>query len=155
MIERLDKKWEQRFLSMCENLAGWSSCLSRQIGAILVRDKVIISTGYNGPPRSYPHCGGKENICPRKDLGYGSGEGLDLCPALHAEEKCIVNAARIGVRTSGSVMYMSCGVPCKDCLKKIINADIDGIVCTSRVYYDDLSVSLLRESRLVVRTYGN
>lgn len=168
-------KWDQRFYKICCELAQWSSCLSRQIGAILVRDKIIISTGYNGPPRGIPHCGvarnktdsilfhklnhtfepvyGDNTMCPRQRLGFGSGQGLDMCPAAHAEDNCITNAARIGVATTETTMYMSCGVPCKDCLKKIINAGITKIVCESLMTYDELSAWLIRESELTIRTY--
>ena len=168
-------KWDSHFLGVCAELAKWSTCLSRQIGAILVRDRVIISTGFNGPPRGIPHCGearnksdialfhlltntiepvyGDDSMCPRQRLGYKSGEGLDLCPAAHAEDNCITNAARIGVSTMGTSVYMSCGIPCKDCLKKIINAGIVEIVCVSTEVYDDMSKWLVKESGIKVRTY--
>lgn len=158
------RKWDLRFLSICDELAKWSSCLSRQYGAVLVRDKVMISTGYNGPPRGVPHCSGERGgyaedslfICPRKAKGYKSGEGLHLCPAIHAEENAILNAARIGVEVFGSTMYMNCSIPCKDCLKKIINVGIVELVCISFDLYDDLSRFLIKNSNLIVRDYeGN
>lgn len=161
--------WDSYFLNTCETIAMRSHCLSRQIGALLVRDNIIISTGYNGPPRGIPHCGvdrlksdtalldtyhiiGSE-MCPRQILGYKSGEGLHLCPAVHAEDNCISNAARIGVSTIGSTIYMSCNMPCKDCLKKIINAGIVEIVCVSLDAYDELSKWLLQESDIKIRVY--
>lgn len=169
------EKWDNRFLDICIELSNWSSCLSRQIGAILVRDKTIVATGYNGPPRGIPHCGvernksdtalflrlkdthntvyGDDSMCPRQRLGYGSGEGLELCPAAHAEDNCISNAARIGVVTAGTTMYMSCGLPCKNCLGKIINAGIVEIVYTSMDSYDELSKWLVKKSSLMIRTY--
>lgn len=170
-------KWDQRFLGICNELSTWSSCLSRQIGAVLVRDKTIIATGYNGPPRGVPHCGKERNVedsnlflilqsarqaegllgddtmCPRYRLGLKSGDGLNLCPAAHAEANCINNAARIGVRTSGSTMYMNCPVPCKDCLKAIINAGIKEIVCTAWTKYDALSEYLIKNSELKIKIY--
>ena len=161
--------WDDRFYGVCIELASWSRCLSRQIGAILVRDNVIVATGYNGPPRGVTHCGierisadpwlpalpkDKLKLCPRRALGYPSGAGLDLCPAIHAEENTILNAARVGVSTNGTTMYMSCGVPCKDCIKKIINAGIVELVCVSvDDWYDDLSKFLLKESGVKVRNY--
>lgn len=167
--------WDQKFYNLCCELSTWSPCQSRHIGAILVRDKTIISTGYNGPPRGIPHCGadriasdpiiahrlldtsdpvyGDDSMCPRQRLGFGSGEGLEFCPAAHAEDNCISNAARIGVNVKDSTMYLSCGIPCKDCLKKIINAGISEIVCTSIKYYDELSKWLVKESSLKIRTY--
>jgi len=169
------KRWDAKFLRICNELASWSNCMSRQIGAILVRDYTIIATGYNGPPRNIPHCGhnggiknvelfhevrnadllGDKTMCPRQRLGYPSGQGLHLCPAAHAEANCIANAARTGVVTLHSTMYMSCGVPCKDCLKLIINAGIDQLVCTSEELYDQQSQFLLDNSPVSVRTYGN
>jgi len=168
------KKWDKRFLGVCDQISMWSSCLSRQIGAILVRDRTIIATGYNGPPRGIPHCGkerskldstlfdelrqnpklfGDHTMCPRQRLGYGSGEGLHLCPAAHAEENCIINAARIGVMVKDSTMYMNCPIPCKECLKKIINAGIAEIVCIKMDPYDNLSTFLLEWSEIKIRTY--
>jgi len=142
--------WDTRFWRICNELSLWSSCVSRRIGAILVKDKRIISTGYNGPPQGIEPCGKK---CPRKEQGYKSGEGLHLCPALHAEENTIINAARMGISTSGSIMYMNCAIPCKDCMKKIINAGIKGLVVTGYEKYDDLSVKLLRESGIQIRKF--
>jgi len=87
-------------------------------------------------------------------MGYKSGEGIEHCPALHAEENCILNAAYMGIATKDSTLYMNCGIPCAPCLKKIINAGIGRIVCTSREYYDEMSASLLEHSKLPVATYG-
>ncbi len=127
----------QYYLSIAETVAKRSKCLSRQIGAVIVKDDAIISTGYNGPPRGIPHCGPTE--CPRKGLGYGSGEGLHLCPATHAEANAIVQAAKSGVSTNGATMYLTCGVPCKSCLGLIINSGISTIYCTSKDLYDEIS----------------
>lgn len=158
LLKSYGDHWDRRFLGLCNELASWSSCLSRQTGAILVRDKRIISTGYNGPPMNHLHCGDLEPFedkCPRVLKGFKSREGLNLCPALHAEQNCIINAAIIGVPTLDTIMYMSCGVPCKDCIKMIINSGIKGLVCTSLKFYDDLSISLLKNSNLAIRSYGN
>ncbi len=158
------QKWDNRFFGVCNEIASWSSCLSRKIGAILVRDRTIISLGYNGPPRGIPHCGttypiqhinkpiiGDSSMCPRQRIGFKSGEGLHLCPAVHAEDNCISNAARTGVSTVGTTIYMSCGRPCKDCIKKIINAGIVEIVCATEESYDELSQWLLKESNVKMR----
>lgn len=144
-------KWDHRFYLACEMVAEWSTCLSRQIGAIIVRGDTIISTGFNGPPRGIPHCVGPD--CPRRMKGFLSGQGLHLCPAAHAETNAIVNAARIGVATEGATMYMSCGVPCRECMKLIINAGIAEIVCVSTELYDDMSYLLLDKSSLKMRLF--
>lgn len=167
-------KWDRRFYSLCVEISKMSSCLSRSIGAIIVRDNTIVSTGYNGPPRGIVHCGEgrlKEDYvlsrefqdkkilkeyntyCPRAQLGYKSGEGLHLCPASHAEENAIVNAARIGVSTYGTTIYMNCGTPCKDCMKKIINAGIKELVCASTNLYDEMSKVLLNQTNIKLREF--
>ena len=164
-------RWDNRFHDVCRTIAGWSTCLSRQIGAIIVRDRTIVSTGFNGPPRGIPHCGSeriakdpffrshwidpkRRTECPRKALRYASGKGLEICTASHAEENAIVNAARLGVSTLGTSMYMNCDVPCKDCIKKIINAGISEIICIDHsLFYDDLSKFLVQESKLKIRSF--
>lgn len=163
--EVMTTSWDSYFHNICEAVASKSPCLSRQIGAILVRDKSIISTGYNGPPRGYPHCGevpprtmtgisaSDFQICPRRLKGYASGEGLDECPAAHAEANCIANAARIGASTVGSTLYMNCIIPCKDCSALLINAGIVEVVVDSIQAYHALGVSMLRETNMKVRTF--
>ncbi|MBU2685941.1 MAG: dCMP deaminase family protein [Gammaproteobacteria bacterium] len=148
------KRWDQRFLGVCIELSTWSSCLSRQIGAVIVKDRTIVSTGFNGPPRGVKHCGEVYGGCPRHSNGYKSGEGLELCPAAHAETNTIVNAARLGVSTLGTSIYMNCGIPCRECLKLIINAGINEIVCTdTEDWYDEISKFLVKESNLLIRSF--
>ena len=173
----MSKRWDTYFKKVCEAVGSNSPCFSRQLGALLVRDKSIISTGYNGPPRGVPHCGeerdrldlslarkksvfhkaegllGKED-CPRKQLGYKSGEGLDWCIAAHAERNCIVNAAREGVSTLGSTLYLNCIVPCKDCLIELINAGIEEIVCDSLERFDIGSDYLIQTSGIRIRRFN-
>jgi len=178
--------WDEFFLRVCNVMASNSKCLSRNIGAILVRDKTIISQGYNGPPRGVPHCNKryiddsvlwdelvkKLNIlpddysdwvkteeerlsvtCPRQILGYKSGDGLHLCIASHAERNTIVNAAREGVCTKGSIMYMNCGIPCNPCMVEILNAGITELVCTNLNTYDKMSEYLVKKSGIKVRVF--
>jgi len=129
--------WDEYFLRIAKEVAGRSHCLSRQIGAILVKNRSIISTGYNGPPRGFPHCEGE---CPRQAAGFKSGGGLHMCPAVHAEVNAIANAARLGVSTKNTTMYLTCNVPCKDCLAVIINAGITEVVVPDMDdFYDTLS----------------
>ena len=167
----MDSKWDTYFHKICEAVASNSSCMSRQIGCVMVRDRSILATGYNGPPRGVPHCDVRHvwdrNLselsqkyankhlpnCPRRLLGYKSGEGLHLCIAAHAERNCLINAARHGVRTEGCALYMNCVVPCKDCLIEIINAGIVEIVCEDLVMYDQESSFLLDNSGVKVRRF--
>lgn len=147
--------------------------MSRKIGSIMVKDKVIICTGYNGPPRGVPHCEERyfqdENLfkelrsetraintktdCPRKVLGYNSGEGLHLCIAAHAERNCIVQAARLGIRTKGATLYMDCPIPCGDCLIEIINSGIKEVVVTNLDRYDKKTSFLLDHCGVIVRKF--
>ena len=165
--------WDTYFLDICNTVSTNSKCLSRKIGAIIVRDKSIISTGYNGPPRGVQSCSerykndekliqliNKEHIqpeakdmntCPRYYLGFKSGEGLEWCVAGHAERNAIVNAAREGVSVKGAIMYMNCGRSCTPCLIEIINSGISEIVTIKSTYYDLMGEYLVRESGLKVR----
>ena len=177
-------KWDKYFFDICNTVASNSKCLSRQIGAVIVRDKSIVSTGYNGAPRGVPSCdrryfADEENgepidihlagalirrgieiteylaaVCPRQTLGFNSGEGLEWCVAGHAERNAIVNAARLGVSTMGSNMYMNCPIPCTPCLVEIINAGISEIIVTKLEHYDKMSNYLITERCLNVRKYS-
>ena len=170
--------WDEYFYNICTIVAMNSKCLSRQIGAILVKDSSIISTGYNGPPRKIPHCGVRHHtdmnllskykkidryfkedievkICPRQILGFKSGEGLEWCVAGHAEANVLINAARIGISTKDTKLYMDCGIPCHNCLIKIINAGIEEIIVTKYMFYDLSSEYLLKNSNLKYRIYDH
>lgn len=165
--------WDDYFYNICRQVARNSKCFSRRIGCVLVYDKSIISTGYNGPPRGLPKCDFRwkldhnlntkiknicdesefTGICPRKMLGYKSGEGLDICVAGHAERNTLINAARNGIRTKGTTLYVTTGIPCKDCLIEIINAGVREIVVVSLKVYDEQSMYLISNSDLDVRFY--
>lgn len=146
-VKANQQEWDLYYLGIAKRVGENSKCLSRKIGAILVKDNSIIASGYNGPPRGYIHCGDKsrepKKKCPRKLLGYKSGEGLEICPAVHAERNAILSAAKIGTPTNGSTLYCYCGFPCKDCLIELINAGVFRIVCISEknrpFMYDKLS----------------
>jgi len=170
-------EWDKYFHLICESVASKSPCLSRKIGAILVRDKSIVSTGYNGPPRGIPHCGtprllkdaaldkaitnSKHNFkptdfrfkCPRKVLGYKSGTHMELCPAQHAEENAVSNAARIGASTIGTTLYMNSVVPCQKCYGTLINAGIVEIVIDEITNYDKHTAFLMNNSTIKIRRF--
>lgn len=178
MTDRDTVRWDNYFLDVCNTVAKNSRCLSRKIGAIIVDDNRIVSTGFNGPPYKVAHCGIDRyhkdewlknvivekkidlkkvaNTCPRQLLGFKSGEGLHICIAGHGERNAIVNAASLGVRVEGLTMYMNCGIPCGDCLIEIINARLGQIVVTDTNYYDRKSEFLLEQAQkrgMFVRTY--
>ncbi len=168
--------WDEYFFNVCRQAARNSKCLSRRIGAVLVRDNSIISTGYNSPPRGIPSCDKRwtldknfiskytdkitvpldanKPMCPRHSLGAKSGELLDICPAGHAEENAILNAAWHGISTKGATLFMTCGIPCFRCIIKIINAGISEIVVTGVSFYDDNAEFLLNNSEVKVRFYN-
>jgi len=163
------ERWDSYFLKMARTAGENSQCLSRKIGAIIVKDKSIISTGYNGPPRGVPTCDkrwgvdkmldyslpmDKNGQCPRLVMGFKSGEGLEYCVATHAEVNAILNAARIGICVKDTTMYMTCSIPCKNCLSAIINSGIKEIVVTSDEMYDKPSEYLIKQSTLLIRIYN-
>lgn len=165
-------RWDQYFWRVATAVASKSPCFSRQIGAILVRDKSIVATGYNGPPRGFPHCGierystdgnlqkvlvsaaGVETNCPRSLLGFSSGHGLELCYAAHAERNCLINAARLGVSTLGCTLFMNACVPCKNCIIELINAGIKEVVVETTELYDEESELLIVHSDLLIREFS-
>ena len=121
--------WDEYFMQMAELTAKRSTCLRRNVGAIIVKDKHIIATGYNGAPKGLPHCeelGG----CLRQKLGVPSGERHELCRALHAEQNAIIQAATLGQSIEGATIYVT-HQPCIICAKMIINAGISRIVVRS------------------------
>ena len=132
--------WDEYFMQMAELTAQRSTCLRRQVGAIIVKEKHIIATGYNGAPKGLPHCeelGG----CLREKLEIPSGERHELCRALHAEQNAIIQAATLGQSIEGATIYIT-HQPCIICAKMIINAGISRIVIR-RGYPDEMSRGML------------
>ena len=143
--------WDDYFMQMAELTAQRSTCLRRQVGAIIVKEKHIIATGYNGAPKGLPHCeelGG----CLREKLEIPSGERHELCRALHAEQNAIIQAATLGQSIEGATIYIT-HQPCIICAKMIINAGISRIVIR-RGYPDEMSRGMLREAGLKVELIG-
>jgi dCMP deaminase len=131
-------------------VASRSTCLRRQVGAVIVRDKRILATGYNGAPAGLRHCG--EIGCVRERLKVASGERHELCRAIHAEQNAIIQASSSGVSLRDSVMYTT-HHPCVLCSKIIINAGIKRVIY-SQGYPDELSRTILKESKLAVEKLG-
>lgn len=144
-------EWDRYFETVCDAIASKSKCLSRQIGVVIVRDHSIVSTGYNGPARGYPHCKG---TCPRKSKGYKSGQGLIECPAAHAEVNAISNAARLGVCIRGCTMYMNTReIACKDCMTAIVNSGIAELVTLELIPYHEMSLDIARYGKIKLRRF--
>lgn len=144
--------WDEYFMGMAELTAQRSTCLRRQVGAVIVQDKHIIATGYNGAPRGIPHCEEKGG-CLREELGIPSGERHELCRALHAEQNAIIQAATLAQSIDGATMYIT-HQPCIICAKMIINAGIRRIV-VKEGYPDKLSVEMLAEAGLRIVMLGD
>ena len=124
-----------------------STCIRRQVGAVIVKDNRIITTGYNGAPSGLTHCidnGG----CERERLNVPSGQRHELCRALHAEQNAIIQAAKIGVSTEGATIYITTQ-PCVICAKMIINAGIKKVVYKAS-YPDEMAMNMLEESGIEV-----
>ncbi|AIS51360.1 ComE operon protein 2 [Thermoanaerobacter kivui] len=136
--------WDEYFMQIVDVVKNRSTCLRRQVGAILVVDKHIISTGYNGPPTGLLHC--EETGCLRDQLGIPSGERPELCRGVHAEQNAIIQAALYGVSTKGATLYVSAS-PCAICAKMLINAGIKRIVYEEE-YSDELAFKLLKEANI-------
>lgn len=133
-------EWDSYFFGIADAVSVKSHCLSRKVGAIAVRnDRFIVATGYNGPPAGYPHCEGE--ICPRRKLGYKSGNGLELCPASHAERNVLIEAARLGIALGGCKLYLTCSYPCRECAKEMVNAGISEVVVTGNEEYPESGLS--------------
>lgn len=139
--------WDEYFMSIADQVATRSTCLRRQIGAVLVRDKRILATGYNGVPSGLKHCA--EVGCIREKLGIPSGTQHELCRGLHAEQNTVIQAARYGINIDGATIYCTAH-PCVQCTKILLNAGIKTIVYRDS-YPDELSNILLVESGIEVR----
>lgn len=136
--------WDRYFMSITREVAKRSTCLRRQVGCIIVRDKRIISTGYNGAPSGLPHC--EETGCEREKRGVASGERHELCRGLHAEQNAIIQAALHGTAVAGGTLYCT-HKPCVLCIKMIINAGIVR-VCYAEGYEDPLADGIARQAGL-------
>lgn len=141
--------WDEYFMDITRGVATRSTCLRRAVGAILVHDKRIIASGYNGGPSGLAHC--LDIGCLREKLGIPSGQQHELCRGIHAEQNAIIQAARYGVSIEGSVLYCTTQ-PCTQCTKMLINAGITEIVYAEG-YPDDLARELLEESGIIVRRF--
>jgi dCMP deaminase len=146
---RVRPSWDQYFMRMAELAATRSTCLRRQVGAVIVKDKKVLATGYNGAPSGLKHC--LDIGCLRDDLGIPSGERHELCRATHAEQNAIVQAAMFGVSIKDATMY-STTQPCILCTKLIINAGIRRIVIKDS-YPDEMSKQMLKEAKVKIQIY--
>ncbi len=138
--------WDTYFLRITQLIAQRSTCMRRQVGAIIVKDRRILATGYNGAPNGVPHCFQKPYGCLREARKIPSGERQELCRGLHAEQNAILQAAAFGVSLKDSELYCT-HQPCVTCAKMLINAGIKRVVFLGS-YPDDLSLELLEEGKI-------
>jgi len=138
--------WDIYFMRMAELVASRSTCLRRHVGAVLVREKRILATGYNGAPQGIRHC--SEVGCLREQLNISSGERHELCRGIHAEQNAIIQAALFGVSTKGATLYCTTK-PCIICTKMLINAGIDRFV-VAEMYPDNLADSFIKEAGITL-----
>ncbi|MBU0709616.1 MAG: cytidine/deoxycytidylate deaminase family protein [Candidatus Omnitrophica bacterium] len=139
--------WDEYFLEMASLVAKRATCLRRRVGAVIVKDKRILATGYNGVPSGLKHC--LDVGCIRKKLKIPSGERHELCRALHAEQNALIQASLYGVSLKGSILYAT-NQPCVICAKMLINAGIKEIVAGSG-YPDTMAKDFLKEAKIKLR----
>ncbi len=141
--------WDQYFMDITRLVATRSTCLRRQVGAVLVKDRNILATGYNGVPSGISHC--DEAGCLRERLNVPSGERHELCRGLHAEQNAIIQAAKHGTNIDGATLYCTT-MPCIICTKMLINAGIRDVVY-GEGYSDDLAREMIGESGVTVTRF--
>jgi dCMP deaminase len=141
--KRTDRpSWDEYFMGIARMVRQRSTCMRRKVGAIIVKDKRILATGYNGAPKGMKHC--SEVGCLRETEDIPSGERHELCRGIHAEQNAIVQSAAFGVPIQGSTLYCT-HFPCVLCAKMLINAGICELIVLES-YPDDLSHEMLREA---------
>jgi dCMP deaminase len=143
--------WDEYFMSIARLVAGRATCLRRKVGAVIVKDRRILATGYNGAPAGLPHC--SETGCVRERLRIPSGERHELCRGIHAEQNGIIQSANYGTGIAGATIYTT-HHPCSVCAKMIINAGIVRVV-TDDGYPDDLAAEMLEQGGIEVVTLAD
>ncbi len=145
-------KWDARFMEMAFLVSTWSSCykVDRQVGAVIVRDKRIITTGYNGAGSGIKSCKDR-GVCIRNERGIASGTCHEICYAVHAEQNAIIQAAKLGSSVEGATLYCT-HQPCSICAKMIINSGIKKVIFKEG-YPDDFSMAMFNEAGLEVIKY--
>jgi dCMP deaminase len=140
--------WDEYFIDIAHLISSRSTCLRRKVGAIIVKDRRILATGYNGTPSGVKHC--DEVECLREKLKIPSGERHELCRGLHAEQNVLLQAALYGISVRDSAIYCT-NQPCTICAKMLINAGVKEIIIANG-YPDKMAVDFLKEARIKVRT---
>ena len=137
--------WNEYFMKMAELAAERSTCIRRRVGAVLVKDKRVLATGYNGAPRDLLHC--EETGCLREQMNVPSGQRHEICRGVHAEQNLIAQAAFHGVKTEGATVYCT-NQPCIICTKLLINAGIKKIYYRNP-YDNQFTNNILEQSDII------
>ncbi len=140
---------DEYFMEMAHLASSRSTCLRRKVGAVIVKNKRVLSTGYNGAPRGLPHC--EEVGCVREKQNIPTGERHELCRGVHAEQNAIIQAAVFGTSIEGGKIYTT-NHPCVVCVKLLINSNITEIIYDDD-YIDELAKEVLSQSKVKVRRY--
>ena len=145
-------KWDHRFMEMARLVSTWSSCYTanRAIGAVVVKDKRVMTTGYNGAPAGLKTCK-ERGECLRDKLGIPSGTRAEVCYAAHAEQNAIIQAAKLGISIDGATLYCT-HQPCSMCAKMIVNSGIRRVVF-EQGYPDEFSLEIFRETGVTLDHY--
>ena len=145
-------KWDIRFMEMARLIATWTSCYTpgRSIGAVIVKDRRVMTTGYNGAPAGMKTCREKGE-CLRRKLGVESGTRAELCFAIHAEQNAIIQAAKLGISIDGGTMYCT-HQPCSVCAKMIVNSGIQRVVF-EQGYPDPFSLDIFAETGIKLEQF--
>ena len=141
--------WQEYFIEIARLVSKRSTCTRRRVGAVLVKDKRVLATGYNGAPSGLEHCAAIG--CLREKQSVPSGQRHELCRGLHAEQNAIIQAAAHGISIRGAMLFCTT-LPCSICLKMLINAGIASIVYEEG-YPDDLSQALLQEADITITRF--
>ena len=141
--------WDKYFMEIADKVATRTTCLRRAVGAVIVKENRILTTGYNGAPAGITHC--LEKGCLREKLGIPSGQRQEMCIGIHAEQNALIQAAKFGVSLDGAHIYITTQ-PCVTCSKLLINAGIKKIVYKNP-YPDNLGMELIKESGIEVEIY--
>ena len=146
------RNWDNYFMDIADLVKTRATCMRRQVGAIIVKDNRILTTGYNGAPSGITECI-RLKKCKRQELNIPSGQRHEICKGVHAEQNAIIQAAYSGVSVKGSTMYVT-DMPCNICAKMIINSGISKVIYKSD-YPDKESLSLLKEGGVRIVSLEN
>ncbi len=146
-------KWDVRFMEMARMVGGWSSCYqqNRHVGAVVVRNKRVLTTGYNGAPAGVSSCA-ERGECLRRNLNIASGTRQEMCYAVHAEQNAICQASKLGVSLEGATLYCT-HQPCTICTRMIINSGITKVIY-EQGYPDEFALELFKEAGVEIIKYG-